>query len=162
MLASSCCGSHQFRDVACETCNFDCSTSVRGGENGGESLEIANWQSSPISTFGWHLTLSWVGDASLASWSSGGRSTVSPVGSTHSLWHSLKPSILQKLSFSFLRFGCRSADSCFSTRFTRPAGPSCWLVEHSRVAQLPLIGVQQLGKFASKFKAELHNDVVAA
>ena len=72
---------------------------MRGGENGGESLEIANWQLSPISTFGWHLTLSWVGDASLASWSSGGRSTVSPV---EALIHSGTPSPLHLAEAVFL------------------------------------------------------------
>ena len=51
-----------------------------GRETRGESLTgaILYWQACPISTFGWHLTLSWVDDSSLDSWSSGGggRSTV--------------------------------------------------------------------------------------
>ena len=132
----------------------------------GEKTEVSPWKSPIGSCLPFPLlvgTWLWVGLVTPA-WPAGHPGA----GQRSARWkHSFTvalplPSILQKLSFSFLRFGCRSADSCFSTRFTRPAGPSCWLVEHSRVAQLPLIGVQQLGKFASKFKAELHNDVVAA
>ena len=112
--------------------------------------------------------MSWFDDSSLDSWSSGGeagqQSTVSSVGSTHSKWHSLKPSlsstsyILQKLYYllvvNILIVDVDGGDSCFFLLVSHVPAHSCWLVEHSKVAQLPLIGVQ-LGNFAQHQNSKL-------
>ena len=74
------------------------------------------------------------------------------MGSTHSKWHSLKT--LSHINFLYLaeagcpQFDCRNGGviHVFLLVSHVPAH-SCWLVEHSKVAQLPLIGVQ-LGNFA--------------
>ena len=94
------------------------------------------------------MTLSWFDDSSLDSWSSGGEA-----GQRSAQWGALiqsgtpsKPSltstsyILQKLVVHSL-IVAMGGIHVFLLVSHVPAH-SCWLVEHSKVAQLPLIGVQ--------------------
>ena len=88
----------------------------------------------------------------------GQQSTVSSVGSTHSKWHSLKT--LSHILLLYLaeaccpQFDCRNGGIHVFLLVSHVPAHSCWLVEHSKVAQLPLIGVQ-LGNFAQHQNSKL-------